>query len=257
MALSLYANPVLQLWARYRVEPGRRVDRLFDEVLLEPWTPDGVTEIEVPRRGEFDLGADGESRLRRFLALVAPLLDAAVTRHNKQGKSSAPAARLRRCAEHFLSAGEHAHGEGEVLSEYNAEAVLHYVIALEGLIAGTDHDRIDFTRRVSQRAAVFAGWDDAQRLEVADAVRDAYKARSNYAHGVEPQETPLPALRRIVRRCLLARLILGEPTAGGRTLAQLADDALLSRMLLEEEVLQPVAQFRRQVDEPREPPPTR
>ncbi len=249
LVLSLYDNRVLQLWARYRVEPGRRVDRRFDQVVWNPWSPDGQTVIEVPYQGDFSVDRDGEARLHRFLGALAPLLDAAIARPGKKGKQSA--ARLRRCAEHFLSAGEHAHGEGEVfLSEHNADAVLHYVIALEGLSAGTDSDRQDFTRKVSQRAAVLAGWNDAERLDVARVVRAAYGARSAYAHGGEASEVSLPELRRVVRRCLLARLVLGDPTPGGQTLAGLADDALLSHTLMEEQVLRPLAEFRRQVDEP-------
>ena len=34
-------------------------------------------------------------------------------------------------------AGAQAHGEGQVFSELHAEAVLHYVIVLEGLLTGT------------------------------------------------------------------------------------------------------------------------
>jgi transposase-like protein len=253
LALSLYDNPVLQLWARYRVEPGRRVDRGFDQVTWDIWSPDGEIEIEVPFKGGFRVDRDGEARLRRFLVALAPLLDAATTRPGKKGKASA--ARLRRCAEHFLSAGEHAHDEGEVFpDEYNADAVLHYIIALEGLIAGTDSDRQDFARKVSQRAALLAGFNDAERLDIADVVRAAYGARSKYAHGDEPREITLPALRRIVRRCLLARLVLGDPTAGGQTLADLADEALLSHAVLERQILQPLSEFRQQLDEI---PPTR
>src|SRR5207237_4231466 len=50
LAMSLYQNAVVQLWARYSVEPGRRVDVLFDHAYTEPWTPDGVVEVEVVRR---------------------------------------------------------------------------------------------------------------------------------------------------------------------------------------------------------------
>ena len=91
------------------------------------------------------------------------------------GAESKPNARLRRSAEHFLSASAHAHGEGEVLSELNAETVLHYVIALEGLLTGEEQPG-ELTRKISQRAAVLAGEDDAQRLEIEETVRGAYAA---------------------------------------------------------------------------------
>jgi hypothetical protein len=58
-----------------------------------------------------------------------------------------------------------------VLSELNAETVLHYVIALEGLLAGDESDHTELTRKVSQRAAILAGKDpmpDGALREVAD-----------------------------------------------------------------------------------------
>jgi hypothetical protein len=220
------------------------VDRQFDQVAWDIWIPEEDVEIEVPLRGEFTVNRDGEPRLRRFLAAVASLLQAATTQPGKA------AVRLQHCAEHFLSASENAHGEGETLfDEYDADAVLHYVIALEGLIASADSDRQDFTRKVSQRAALLAGFNDTQRLEFARVLRAAYDARSKYAHGAKPGKVSLPDLRRIVRRCLLARLILGDPTASGKSLAELTDDALLSHADLEGQISQPFEKFRQQIDE--------
>jgi Apea-like HEPN len=208
----------------------------------EIWTPDGETEIEQPRIGEFRLDANGAVTLRRFLAELAPLLTVALS----ASASKKAVTRLRRCAEHFLIAGEHAHGEGEVLSERNADAVLHYVIALEGLLAGDDPDRADFTRKVSQRAAVLAGENDAQRLDIEQLVRDAYRARSIYAHGSEPRNVDLPKLRRVVRRCILTRLILGDP-ASGDPLHKLADRALLSHAELDSRIRRPFSEFTQRV----------
>lgn len=239
LALSLFDNPVLRLWARYQVEPGRRIDKLFDSVEWEVWNPDGKTEIDQPRTGEFGSDADIPT-LRRFLTELAPRLERAL---NDKG----PGIRLRRSAEHFLSAGEHAHGEGEVLSELNPEAVLHYVIALEGLLAGADPDRGEFTRKVSQRAAILAGRNDAERLKFERMVREAYDARSKYAHGDTPKkEVDLPRLRGIVRRCLVARIVLGDPT-GNAPLHAVADQALLSQDILERCIRQPVTDFRERV----------
>jgi hypothetical protein len=126
LAMSLYQNPVVDLWARYRVEPGRRVDVLFDHVYTEPWTPDGVKEVEVVRTGEYKVDATNAHHFRRFLELLAPRIEAVTAQPaNPTRKSLEPAAQLRRIAEHFLTAGEDAVGEGEVLSELNADAVLH------------------------------------------------------------------------------------------------------------------------------------
>ena len=236
IALSLYANPVLRWWAWYRIEPRRRTDKLFDSV---EWYPAGETNIERPLTGAFDLDASAAPPLRRFLEELSPLLTAALS--TQAAKKAAN--RLRSCAEHFLMAGD-AHRDGEVFPQQNADAVLHYVIALESLLAGDDSDRSDLTRKVSQRAAVLAGRNDANRLAIEQLVRDAYKARSAYAHGSEPSKIDLTALRRIVRRCIHTRLILGDPTPTW-PLHVLADRALLSRDELQSKIRRPLNEFAR------------
>jgi hypothetical protein len=241
IALSLYDNSPLRLWAWYRIEPRRRTDKLFDSVEWEPWTPDGVTEIERPLTGAFDLDASAAPMLRRFLEELSPLLTAALgTQAGKKAEERA-ANRLRRCAEHFLMAGN-AHREGQVFRPQNADAVLHYVIALEGLLVSDDSDRGNFTRKVSQRAAVLAGRNDANQLAIEQLVRDAYKARSAYAHGSEPNKIDLAALRRIVRRCILTRLVLGDPSPAG-PLHLLADRALRSHDELQSQIRRPFDEF--------------
>lgn len=158
--LSLYQNDVVHLLGTYDVEPARRVDVLFDHVLTVPTavqTPDGVTDIEAVPRGSYRIDEDAEVRLRRFCETVVPTL-------RKASENSQRSRRLRRIAEHFLTAGRHAHEEGEVVSEYNADSTLHYVIALEAVLAGEDTGTGELTRKVTQRAAVIAGTDDADRL---------------------------------------------------------------------------------------------
>jgi hypothetical protein len=234
LALSLFDNSVLRLWARYQVEPGRGVDKLFDSVEWKVVTLNDGTDEDWPEFGDF--GDFDVQMLRRFLAELEPMLAKAI-------RKKTSGTRLKRCAEHFLTAGAHAHGEGEVLSELNAEAVLHYVIALEGLLAGSDLDRADFRRKVSQRAAIIAGETDAERLEIASLVRDAYDVRSAYAHGSSPKEEfDLPGLRRIVRSCLLTRLIVGDPTPDG-DLQGTTDHALLSHEVLDRCIRQPFTKF--------------
>ncbi|MDQ3913904.1 MAG: HEPN domain-containing protein [Actinomycetota bacterium] len=243
LALSLYQNQVLQLWGRYKVEPGRRLDKLFDRVSIEPWTPDGVDVVDRVMFGGFRVDDSNEDELRSFLGAVRPLLDDAGPQSEGRIQPSKRAARLRRVAEHFLTAAEDAHGEGEVLSEFNADAVLHYVIALEAVLAGDDHDKADLTRKVAQRAAIIAGTDDEDRLSIARLVRSAYGARSAYAHGGEPDTIELPHLRRVVRDCILGRLILGDRSRGGHGLAERADAALLSSSCLQDEVRGPIEDF--------------
>lgn len=243
IALSLYQNPVLQLWAKYKVEPGRRVSTLFDRVYIEPWTPDGVTEIERVRLGDFGLDETQEGEFRRFLEKVGPLLTAISTVPERAKKPLRERAeRLRRVAEHFLTAGEDAHGEGEVLSEFNADAVLHYVIALEAVLTGDGSEKTELTRKVVQRAAIIAGVNDEDRAAVSDIVRAAYGARSAYAHGSEPKKIDLPQLRRVVRDCVLAFLIL-EGQQGGKDLGELADAALLDHSRLRNEIRRPIEDF--------------
>ena len=88
LAMSLYQNSVIHLWAQYDVEPGRRIDVLFDHVYTEPWTPDGETEVEVVRNGGYEIDATSEPRFRRFLEMLAPLLDAALAQPPKPTKAT-------------------------------------------------------------------------------------------------------------------------------------------------------------------------
>jgi hypothetical protein len=240
LVLSLFENSVLQLWARYQVEPARRIDKLFDDVVWEVRAIDADSDYEQPMTGSFGMRAD-VPKMQRFLAEIASRMP--------QDQSEAPdkepkaTARLRRCAEHFITAGSNAHGEGEVLSELNADAVLHYVIALEGLLSGDSEDHSELTRKISQRAAILAGTDATSRLQIDRLVRGAYDARSKYAHGTTPKkEIDLPALRRVVRDCVLTRLVVGDATAEG-PLHQTADHALLSNDILERCIRKPLDLF--------------
>ena len=239
--LSLYNSPMLRLWAWYRIEPRRRTDTLFDSV---PRTTDGEREIEPILTGAFDL--DLAPTLRRFLEelsrlLTAPLSTQAENKAEKRAKEKA-ADQLRRCVEHFLTATD-AHREAERSTQQHADAVFQYVTALEGLLG--DDNRSDLNRKVSQRAAVLAGGNDAHRLTIEQLVRDAYSARSDYAHGGKRDKiakVDLAKLRRVVCRCILTRLILGDPTPAGR-LHELADRALLSHDELQSQIRRPFDEF--------------
>jgi hypothetical protein len=248
LAMSLYQNPVLHLWAQYEIEPGRRVDAVFDRVDTEPWLPDGVTEVETFRPGDYEIDPGSEARFRRFQERLAPLVTAVAQPVKSAKVAREQAKQFRRIAEHFVTAGEDAYGEGEVLSELSAEAVLHYVIALEALLTRDTDGKTELSRKVFQRAAILAGQDDRDRNAVADTVKAAYGARSSYAHGSEAESVDLPALRRVVRDCILARLILGDPIAGAPSLAQLADRALLEHTVLADQVRRPIDEFWAMVD---------
>jgi hypothetical protein len=222
LRLSLLGNPILRVWAWYRIEPRRRTDTLFDSV---PRTPGGEIDSERLLAGTFDLDLDPPV-LRRFLQELSPLLTAALSaqaedKAEKKAKEKA-ADQLRRCAEHFLTVTD-AHRAAKLSTQQHADAVLNYVIALESLLG--DDDRSDLIRKVSQRAAVLAGSNDGDRLTIEQLVRDAYKARSDYAHGGKRDKivkVDLAKLRRVVCRCILTRLIVGDPIPSGR-LHELAD----------------------------------
>jgi hypothetical protein len=113
----------------------------------------------------------------------------------------------------------------------------------------SDESPGELTRKVSQRAAILAGKNDAQRLQIEQLVHDAYRARSKYAHGDTPkEEIDLPKLRQVVRRCLLTRLVIGDPTPDG-LLREIADQALLSHEILEGCIRQPFGEFSQRVRE--------
>ena len=248
LAQQMYGNPILRVWAWYRIEPRRRTDRLFESV---PRTSDGETDIERILTGAFALEL---AEMLCFLEELSPLLTAALSpqAENKAEKKAKEKAvdQLRRCAEHFLTASD-AHREGKVSPQRNADAVLHYAIALEVLLGDDDHS--DLTRKVSQRAAVLAGANDDHRLTIEQLIRDAYSARSVYAHGGKRDKiakVDLAKLRRVVCRCILTRLILGDPTRlilGDPTRAarlhELADRALLSHDELQSQIRHPFEEF--------------
>jgi hypothetical protein len=215
LALSLYRNDVIHLWAHYVVEPGGSVGTRYRDVYTEPWTHDGETFIEDPQHGTYILRPDDEEHFRRFIQSLATLLSRTAEMVGATSKKPrAVGERLHRIARNFLIAGNEAHGQGEVSSEYNAETTLRYVMALEAPLTSGDSGKSDLARKTSQRAAVLAGTNDEVRLAIRDLVNSAYDVRSKYAHGDEPGAVDLPRLRRVVRRCILARLILDDPPPG-------------------------------------------
>ena len=73
----------------------------------------------------------------------------------------------------------------------------------------------------ARSASVLLSWRGATMTTgwtIEQLVRDAYSARSEYAHGGKRDKiakVDLAKLRRVVRRCILTRLILGDPTPAG------------------------------------------
>lgn len=78
-------------------------------------------------------------------------------------------------------------------------------------------------------------------------VREAYATRSKYAHVGTPKKEPdLPRLRAVVNRCLLTRIVIGDPV-GGRPLQEVADRALLCQEVLEDAIRQAYREFAERV----------
>jgi hypothetical protein len=244
LALSVCTNDVIKMWSEHLVEPGRYVHTRFENVA---WNIIGGPdeELEVPWPTTINITRDQEEQFRRMVTAVARLLPAEQRSDSgdKQYKT------LRLAAEHFLAAGQYSYGQATPIdSEHEPEALLHYVIVLEALLSEDDRE---VSRKVAQRTAVLAGRDDADRLAVYAVTRDAYNARSKYAHGVLPKgsaKTDLETLRDVVRRVLLSRLILGHTPQTGpeekKTLVQLCDEALLSTNVRDQQICGPVAAFK-------------
>jgi hypothetical protein len=68
LLLNLFDNPVLQLWARYQVEPGRRIDKLFDDVEWEVLALDAGrgTRVDGPARARPGAWRSSTSVTRRL-----------------------------------------------------------------------------------------------------------------------------------------------------------------------------------------------
>jgi len=76
-------------------------------------------------------------------------------------------------------------------------------------------------------------------------VSGACGTRSEYAHGDKPdmiRKVHLAALRWVVRRCILTRLVVGDPGSAGLLYA-LADRALLSHGELHNQIRCPFGEF--------------
>jgi hypothetical protein len=125
---------------------------------------------------------------------------------------------------------------------HESEAAFRWISAVEGLLADGDSDRGDLTRKAAQRAAVLIGRDDDGRLAIRDLMRDAYAARSAYAHGGSPKSVDLAALRTVTRKVMVAWIVLSADSPG-RPVSAVLDDALLSASTLNGSVTLPLRRF--------------
>jgi hypothetical protein len=240
LVLSLCTNDVIRMWSDHIVEAGRHVHTRFDQVVWNISDQHGM-EVEIPWPTAMAVTPDQEEPFRRRVTELSKLLPGEQP-SNSQDRHYR---NLRLAAEHLLAAGQYAtHGQATPLhTEQEPEALLHYVIVLEALLSEDDRE---VSRKVAQRTAVLAGGTDDDRLTVYTLAKDAYTARSQYAHGVQPKRAArvdLERLRDVVCRVILSRLILGHTPQPGKTLVQLCDEALLSGRVRGRRLRTPITAF--------------
>lgn len=245
LTLSLYRDEVVHPVARYVVEPGRQVERAFEDLPINIHVSEDGDEYEYFVSGSYSVERQESARFSAFLRMIDSRISDLIAKERPKQSD-----RFRRVAERFLMAGAEAFDQGYLFSEKRPNSVFHYVVALEALLAGTDGSQSDLARRVAQRAAILAGDDDTERERIFEVVRNAYQVRSKYAHGDRLDNIDfIPELRSLVRRCILRRLILGDPISAkvGQSpleLHQLLDLSLLHHELLHSQVHLPIEKFR-------------
>ena len=238
LVMNLWSNHPCHAVAQHLIEPGRRVDTLYDHTYFDIVGEDG--DVEIPHQGFVTVTAEQAPRFSRFADAVSALITRAGPRHGHQTQSGY--ARLTNSAAQFLTATEQSVIDATTVADHD-DVTLRYVVALEGLLTGGEGPG-ELTRKVTQRAAVLIGNDDDDRLRVEQVVKDAYAARSHYAHGATvTKRVALDELRDVVRRVLLAQLILGDPLISGLALSTAADRALLSVQVREDQVADPQRAF--------------
>ncbi|WP_405562617.1 HEPN domain-containing protein [Streptomyces phaeochromogenes] len=254
LVLLLWSPDITQMQAHYEVERGRRVQLVHGtphvsrEVSRDPETGEpreyydaseqrGMCSVDVDQLDQFESFArDVSGRLQQVLAPLET---------SRSGKKEPPAVkrarRLSRAAQHLVRA---AHRTTVVLFEYVPdeefeEVLLHYVIAMEALLA--DEQNLDLSRKVKIRAATL--WQtDKHREQVAELVRRAYNARSQYVHGDQVKHTvELSDLRTLALQVLLRWLILA--TNGANDVPLTLDKAILSEEVRRTSVAEPINTF--------------
>jgi hypothetical protein len=225
----------------YAVQRGRAVRRLAGEVTTETQTyptADGEEEVEIPQRGSFRVEAAELDQLAAFCAAITERIEAILADQTSK-PARKRARRLSRAAEHLVRAAHRTFGNDFVWDEEADEIVLHYVIAMEALLADEDH--LDLSRKVAYRAASM--WrSDGQRMAVGKIVKDAYGRRSKYAHGDDTGEISGPELtllRSTAVQVLLRWLVLSHTP----DLPLRLDESQLSDRVRRTAVTEPLAAF--------------
>jgi hypothetical protein len=241
----------------YEVDRGRRIDIVSGVPNLVPaflMSEEGEVDDVYQKHDRLGMILDSEQTpaFTDFSAAVLERIDRVMA-----GSTGKPrglkrlARRLQAAGTHLLRAAHRTRGpEGahEVSAYEFNEVVLHYVIAMEALLAD-EHDHLDLSRKVQYRAATLF-YTDEQRTSVAKLVSNAYAARSKYVHGddVGEDELDLGKLRKVAQSVLLRWLILaagsaGRPVQDAQVIPTLLDRATLSDEVRREQVLRPIEEF--------------
>ncbi|MFE2529314.1 hypothetical protein ACFXEL_34380 [Streptomyces sp. NPDC059382] len=231
----------LRMEALYTVQRGRGLRRLAGAVATEPRiypTAAGEEEFEVRPHSSYRVAASELPRLAAFCSQITGRITSILAdATSKPAKKRAR--RLARAAEHLVRATHRTFGENFVWTEEVDEVVLHYVIAMEALLA--DEDNLDLSRKVAYRAASM--WrDDSNRTRVLKIVKNAYGRRSSYAHGDDTSEisaTELATLRSTAMQVLLRWLILSATP----DLPHRLDESQLSDAVRQATVTEPLTAF--------------
>lgn len=207
LVLALWRHDVVRLDGRYHVEPGRRVDTAWSQPSIDYRGRGEDDEWEEWHRpGDWELGATDVEAFSRFADVVYQLLAYVLgrTAGKRQRKTER---RLRRAGQHLVRAAQRSFHGGTVDEEDRDEVLMHYVIAIEALLA--DEESLDLSRKVAYRGAALHV-TDAERVRVRTLLIKACNARSKYAHGDETTEddVDLHALRDAALTLYLRWLVL-------------------------------------------------
>lgn len=269
-ALLLWSPGITRAEAVFEVEPGRRIalvdgrPTLTDEVYT---APNGQEEeyLQHHKQG-ITVTADEVPAFTAFTTSIIERTQRVLAHNRTDSKTAASkprpklARRLERAGRHLVRAAHRTHGPAEYheVSAYERdEVILHYVIAMEALLA--DENNLDLSRKVTYRAATLFGTDD-ERERVAELVKTAYDVRSKYAPGDDiEKDVDLDELRQVTRDVILRWLVLATSRPNGDTPQQAGtipkelDRALLVDAVRRETILEPLRNFF-EANPPADPP---
>ncbi|MBO1418886.1 HEPN domain-containing protein [Streptomyces sp. FH025] len=244
LILMLWSSELTRMQASYEVEPGRRVGLDHGTPGIETHVAaaddDVMVEYEVHEKGFYEVLPEDRERFAAFCAWADDRIRKVQTQGGKRQSR-----RLSRSAQHLVRAMHRTYTGEYVPEEEIEEVLLHYVIAIEALMA--DENNLDLSRKVQIRAATL--WrTDRTRQAVADTLKKAYAARSKYVHGDEIGEkdkdkVDLAVLRHVAFQTLLRWLIIATSKDNVVNVPEVLDGATLSDAIRQNDVLKPIDAF--------------